>query len=255
MTPFLLLLSLLTFNPIQPLTPPVDYNVHALIETHQHHTQRQDRLQTILNQKNPFHSTYDPNITLTIPIQNPYALDAIINRLHVLSFEHEPEDLVNLRTLDSTHPSQFLRVEAAQAFLQLKVAVLKDLNLTIEVRSGYRSFATQKRLFNQYALKDGIRLANTYSAFAGQSEHQSGLSMDVAEQGSSFLAFGSSLAYPYLQANAYKYGFILRYPRNQSHITGYIYEPWHWRYVGVALATQLKEQGCTLDEWWIHSSN
>ncbi|MCD8519639.1 MAG: M15 family metallopeptidase [Erysipelotrichaceae bacterium] len=253
MTPLLLLLSLLTFNPIQPLTPPVDFSVQQLIENHQHLSRRQDRLQTILNQKNPFHSTYDPNITLTIPIENPTALDVVINRLHGLTHEHEPEDLVNLRTLDATQPSQRLREEAAQAFLKLKAAVLNDLNLTIEVRSGYRSFATQMRLFNQYALKDGVRLANTYSAFAGQSEHQSGLSMDVAEQGSSFLEFGSSLAYPYLQAHAYKYGFILRYPRNQSHITGYIYEPWHWRYVGVALATQLKEQGCTLDEWWIHS--
>lgn len=253
MTPLLLLLSLLTFNPIQPLTPLVDFSVQQLIETHQHLSRRQDRLQTILNQKNPFHSTYDPNITLTIPIDDPYALDAVINRLHVLTHEHEPEDLVNLKTLDSTHPSQLLRIEAAQAFLQLKAAVLNDLNLTIEVRSGYRSFATQKRLFNQYALKDGVRLANTYSAFAGQSEHQSCLSMDVAEQGSSFLVFGSSLAYPYLQDHAHKYGFILRYPRNQSQITGYIDEPWHWRYVGVALATQLKEQACTLDEWWIHS--
>jgi len=252
-TPVLLLLSLMTFHSIQPLSPPVDFNVQQLIENHQHRTLRQERLQTLLNQKNPFHDTYDPTMTLTIPIQDPYALDAIINRLHVLTHEHEPEDLVNLRSLDSTHPSQRLRVEAAHAFLQLKAAVLKDLNITIEVRSGYRSFATQKRLFNQYALKDGVRLANTYSAFAGQSEHQSGLSMDVAEQGSSFLVFGSSLAYPYLQDHAHKYGFILRYPRSKSQITGYIDEPWHWRYVGVALATQLKEQALTLDEWWIHS--
>ena len=253
MSPLLLLLSLLTFNPIQPLSPPVEFNVYELIETHHHDLQRYARLQSLLNQKNPFHSTYNPTITLTIPIEDPYALDAVINRLHVLTHEHEPVDLVNLNTLDAAHPSQLLRIEAAQAFLRLKSTVLDDLNLNIEVRSGYRSFATQKRLFNQYATKDGIRLANTYSAFAGQSEHQSGLSMDVAQKGSSFLDFGSSLAFPYLQQHAHNYGFILRYPQNKSSITGYIYEPWHWRYVGVELATQLKEQGLTLDEWWISS--
>lgn len=119
--------------------------------------------------------------------------------------------------------------------------------------STYRSYSYQKNLFDRYAKRHGVEAANRYSAKAGQSEHQTGLAFDVGEVGKEHLwaeaAFEHTNASKWIAKNAHKYGFIVRYPKGKEHITGYIYEPWHLRYLGVNLATKVYNSGLTLEEY------
>ena len=112
--------------------------------------------------------------------------------------------------------------------------------------SGFRSYNAQKYLFNSYVAKDGEKIANTYSARPGESEHQTGLAFDVGQISDNF---GNTNAGIWLKENAHKYGFIIRYLKGKEYITGYKYEPWHIRYVGVNVATEIYNQGITLEEY------
>lgn len=119
--------------------------------------------------------------------------------------------------------------------------------------STYRSYEYQATLYNSYVARDGKEKADRYSARPGYSEHQTGLAFDIGEKGREDLwleeAFGESPAGKWLAENAHKYGFILRYPKGKENITGYMYEAWHFRYLGVELATKVKESGLTLEEY------
>jgi zinc D-Ala-D-Ala carboxypeptidase len=112
--------------------------------------------------------------------------------------------------------------------------------IDLKIISAYRSFATQAILKSGYKVYYGTG-ANTFSADQGYSEHQLGTTIDFTTKsvGSSFSGFDKTPAYAWLTSNAYKYGFILSYPKNNTY---YIFEPWHFRYVGVMLATQLHDQ-------------
>lgn len=115
-----------------------------------------------------------------------------------------------------------------------------SIGLTIFIASGYRSFGYQEDLYNKYLNQDGKKLADTYSARAGHSEHQSGLSFDLNSIDSSFAATNEG---KWVADNAYLYGFIIRFPKDKSDETGYKYEPWHLRYVGLELAKKLYNNG------------
>lgn len=125
--------------------------------------------------------------------------------------------------------------------------------LSIYLSSGYRSYAKQNDLYHDYVLKDGVEKADTYSARAGHSEHQSGLAFDVNQINDTFHDTKEAI---WLSQNCYKYGFILRYPKGKTKETGYKYESWHFRYVGVDLATKLYNGGdwLTLEEYFGISS-
>ena len=125
------------------------------------------------------------------------------------------------------------------AFKTMRAAAKKD-GLNIYISSGYRSYSTQKRIYNRYVKEDGRKKADTYSARPGHSEHQSGLAADLNIIGDEFAGTPEA---KWLNANCYKYGFILRYPKGKTDETGYKYEPWHFRYVGVELATKLYNNG------------
>ncbi len=113
---------------------------------------------------------------------------------------------------------------------------------TLYVKSAYRSFYDQVRLKSAYSVTYGAGTANQFSAEQGYSEHQLGTTVDFTTLGISgaLIGFDKKPAFGWLQANAYRYGFILSYPKNNLY---FIYEPWHWRYVGVALATKLHNEG------------
>ena len=111
--------------------------------------------------------------------------------------------------------------------------------------SGFRSYYTQEYLFNSYVLQDGLEKANTYSARPGESEHQTGLAFDV---GNIDYGFGETESGKWLSNNAHKYGFIIRYLKGKEDITGYIYEPWHIRYVG-DIAEEIYNLKITLEEY------
>lgn len=141
-----------------------------------------------------------------------------------------------------TLPSSYgngLTNATTEAFNKMQAAAKID-GLNIYISSGFRSYSYQKTLYNNYVNRDGVVAADTYSARAGHSEHQSGLAFDVNTINDSF---ANTEEGKWLNDNCYKYGFILRYPKGKSDETGYQYEPWHFRYVGVELAEKLYNNG------------
>ncbi len=135
--------------------------------------------------------------------------------------------------------------DALNAFEEMKKAAAKD-NIKLWIQSGYRSYSTQESLYNNYVKKDGKEKADTYSARPGHSEHQTGLAMDLNIIDSSFAGTKEAI---WIEKNCYKYGFIIRYPKGKEDITGYMYEPWHIRYLGKEIAKKVYESGLTLEEY------
>ncbi|MEG0260195.1 MAG: M15 family metallopeptidase [Lysinibacillus sp.] len=119
--------------------------------------------------------------------------------------------------------------------------------------SGYRSFERQIELYDKYVTRDGVEAADRYSARPGYSEHQTGLTYDIGEKGKEDVwlteAFGETPAGKWVAEHAHEYGFIMRYPKGKEEITGYMYESWHFRYVGVDIATEIYKRQGTLEEY------
>lgn len=145
-----------------------------------------------------------------------------------------------------------LEEEALEAVEELQRAANED-NITIKVRSGYRSYKTQVQLFRTYSQRDGSSKANTYSAHPGFSEHQTGLAFDFTN-GKNNKSIGNwfddTPQAKWLYENAYKFGFVLRYPEGKEDITGYIYESWHYRYIGTKHSYNFKMNDLTLEEYF-----
>jgi D-alanyl-D-alanine carboxypeptidase len=141
--------------------------------------------------------------------------------------------------LPSTYKPGGLTSTTQEAFDKMKAGAKKD-GINLVIKSGYRSYATQKSTYNYYVSRDGVAKADTYSARPGHSEHQTGLAMDLNIINDTF---HNTKEAKWLASNCYKYGFILRYPKGKTNETGYKYESWHFRYVGVDLATKLYNDG------------
>ena len=139
-----------------------------------------------------------------------------------------------------------LTKETQKAFNQMD-ADATALGLNLYISSGYRSYYDQKYIYNNYVKRDGQANADTYSARAGHSEHQTGLAFDLNSINDSFTNTPEG---KWVHDNCYKYGLILRYPKGKDNITGYMHESWHLRYVGIELATKLYNNGdwITLEE-------
>lgn len=170
----------------------------------------------------------------------------LVNKFFYLTEEYEPNDLVTLSSKYNSGVNSKMRKEAAEHFMEMSDAALLD-NIIIKNASGYRSYAYQVNLYNKYVKRDGIEAADKYSARPGHSEHQTGLTSDINIINDSF---EKTPAFHWLKENAYKYGFILRFPKDKEYITGYKYEPWHYRYVGVEEATQIQKESLTLEEYY-----
>ena len=183
-----------------------------------------------------------------IPLSKDKAskLDVIVNKYYKLDKDYEPEDLtvINSKFASGT---QKLRKEAADKFEEMASDMLKE-NLKIYAGSTYRSYSYQEGLYNRYVKKDGFKEAETYSARAGYSEHQLGLAVDIVNGKWNYLSENDK-EYTWLINNSYKYGFILRYPHESEYITGYVFEDWHFRYLGIDLATKVYESKLTYDEY------
>lgn len=135
--------------------------------------------------------------------------------------------------------------EALKALENLKAAA-KEAGHSLPTKSAYRSYYTQKSIYERYTRNYGQEYADRRSAKPGHSEHQTGLAFDV---GVISIAFGSTPTGIWLKENCAKYGFIIRYPEYKQAITGYSYEPWHIRYLGVDVATEIMEKNITLEEY------
>ena len=147
-----------------------------------------------------------------------------------------------------------LRQEAAEATVELATAMAEAGKGTLILNSGFRTYKNQLGLYNRTRDTRGLAVAEKLSARPGHSEHQLGLAADFSVKGQGcviMVCFGKTEAGIWLAENAHQFGFILRYPKGYKPVTGFQYEPWHFRYVGVELATEMKTKGIkTLEEFW-----
>ena len=142
---------------------------------------------------------------------------------------------------------------AADAYLLLKAAVAKAKLGTLCINSGYRSFGSQTLIHDAKVAQLGKTAGEKLAARPGYSEHQTGLAMDISttQLGCRIGAFGASRASVWIAANAWQYGFVVRYPNGKTPITGYVWEPWHLRFVGLELAADMKAKNiATLEEYF-----
>ena len=181
-------------------------------------------------------------------------LAILVNKSTPLPSDYVPSDLVPVNipfAYIGDDQRNYLREPAARAREEMfQAARLNGLD-PIGV-SGFRSYERQKNIYEQNVAVKGEAYTSLYSAKPGQSEHQTGLAIDISSP-SVFSAlstdFSETAEGKWLRDNAYKYGFILRYPSEKENITGYAYEPWHFRYVGKELAQYIEKEGITLEEY------
>lgn len=180
-------------------------------------------------------------------IDNPNNIDVLVNKENKLKDNYYPKDLIYLNS-DYTIGMQYLRKEAKYHFEKMcKQAKLEGY--IIKAVSTFRSNDYQEKLYNNYCLEKGIEYADMASAKKGHSEHQTGLAVDVADSYGDYNNFISTKEFEWMNTNAYKYGFIQRYPKYKTDITGYKYEPWHYRYIGIKLAKYLYNNNITFEEY------
>lgn len=184
--------------------------------------------------------------TNTKLVDNENDITLLVNKYNYLNENYVPNDLTLINPKYTTRENK-LRAQAASSFEALAADALKD-GIKIYAASSYRSYSYQKNLYNYYVSIDGIEEADTYSARPGFSEHQTGLAVDIANI-NKILIEENDKEFTWLKNNAHKYGFILRYQKSTEKITGYIYEPWHYRYVGTELASYIYSNNITYDEY------
>ena len=179
-----------------------------------------------------------------IDIKNNFLL--LVNKEHRLNKNYVPD----LITMDNQYAKNIHNKihPLVYNYFQKMVNKAKEDNIVLYSVSAYRSYMDQEKIFASYVKEDGLEKAKRYSAFPGSSEHQTGLAIDI---NTCFIKdhFERTKEYAWLKNNAYKYGFILRYPKDKELITGYVYEPWHYRYVGVEYAKYIYDHDLTLEEY------
>ena len=174
----------------------------------------------------------------------------LVNKFNYLSESYTPDDLVDMG-LQYAFSDKKIRQEVYSSFKRL-VKDAKKENLTIVANSTFRTYSYQENLYDNYKYSNGKEYADSYAARPGHSEHQTGLAIDVSTLNSTMANFEETLEFEWLQQHAHEYGFILRYPKDKEFITGYNYESWHYRYVGIKIATEIKNLGITFDEYYAY---
>lgn len=175
----------------------------------------------------------------------------LTNKFHKLSSDYEPNDLVLISNVYSYGENQKLRRDAYDAFISMFKDAKKE-DVTLIINSSYRSYADQEETYTKYNTWYGEEETNKLAAKPGFSEHQTGLAVDIQTYNSNRKNFEETTAFKWLQDNAYKYGFILRYPKNKEYLTGYDYESWHYRYVGIDIAKEIHDLDITFDEYYAY---
>lgn len=188
------------------------------------------------------------------PAENVDDILVLVNKKRYLDSSYKPNDLVvpNVKfSFDEEREKKYMRKEAAEALEELFERAYKE-GVYIFALSGYRSYSTQKWLFENKASEIGEEKANKIIARPGESEHQTGLAMDITSQSVQFdlkTKFGETEEGKWVKDNAHKFGFIIRYAKDKEGITGYNYEPWHLRYVGKKVAEEIYNKGIALEEY------
>ena len=214
-------------------------------ETYNLENSKKDNSQDI-NDKENTESKSDNSISN----DNNYLM--LINKNSGINETYIPPDLVipNVKFRVADDMCREMRTDAANA-LENMFNDAKNDGINLIAISGYRSYDYQKVVYDRSVATEGQEYTNNYVAIPGTSEHQTGLVMDLLSDEYSSLdeGFENTMAFQWLMKNMSNYGFILRYPRGKEDITGYDYEPWHLRYVGVNAAKEIMSKGITLEEY------
>ncbi len=173
----------------------------------------------------------------------------IVNKHYYIDEKFIPSDLVTLSIQYAAQDRQLVS-EAADALKVMCDALQSETGLRMYASSAYRSYQSQVDIYNGYLATKGQEATDLVAARPGFSEHQTGLTVDMTPVGSSMGEFEDSEQYKWMLDNCYKYGWILRYPEGKTTITGYDFEAWHYRYLGVDLATKVHASGLTYDEYY-----
>lgn len=195
------------------------------------------------------------NLGLDVPfygkittIEHPYELLVLVNKYNRLPAGFTQFNLVNMdKQLTSNDGKQYLLAGVAYESYVRMYNAARSAGLSMKVVSAYRTEDYQRSLYNNKVKSSGTAYADSYSARAGHSEHQTGLAVDI---NSTKGTFETTPEFAWLQQHAHEYGFILRYPKGKEWITGYAYEPWHYRYVGADVARIIYEEGITYEEYY-----
>ncbi len=175
----------------------------------------------------------------------------LTNKFHRLGEEYNPEDLEEVKNWYAYGTDPKLRKEAYQQFVAMYNAAKKD-GQDIIINSSYRDYKYQEKIYNDYVNTMGQAETDAVAARPGFSEHQTGFTVDVTTYGANEDTFETTEEFAWLQDNAHKYGFILRYPKGKEYITGYNYESWHYRYIGEEAATEVHNRNITFDEYYAY---
>lgn len=211
----------------------------------------QQPLEAILSISYPFIDS-SKKINQYYQIKQPDNLLALIKKGFSVSEKYEPKNLVEVNipiAPDNDHG--MLRKEAADALEKMYQDALKE-DYHLVLNSGYRSYADQQKIYDEYFKKYDEVTARGLVALPGSSEHQLGLGVDLTSQSvidKERMVFGDTKEYKWVIKNAYKYGFILRYPQKSSSQTGTANEPWHFRYVGKKVAKEIYDNEWTLEDY------
>lgn len=215
-------------------------------------TQHKDAGQTEKNtqDKNTSDMTGIPDVVSTITSDDGSRL-VLVNKLHAVSSDYYPSDMVAVDGSLSTNQGLYFKKEAYDAYLAM-LADAKKEGLNFLICSTYRSYDLQASLYNNSMAQYGAAYTNTRSAYPGRSEHHTGWAVDITSKSMGYGLSQNFVNYPeglWINNHCSEYGFIIRYPKGKTYITGYDYEPWHLRYVGVDAASEITSRGITLEEY------
>ena len=174
----------------------------------------------------------------------------LVNKFNYLDENYAPDDIVKV-SMQFAYGDNEIKKEVYEKFRSMYNDAKKE-GLYLIITSSYRDYNFQKELWDSYANQKGDEWADSVSARAGYSEHQTGYTLDIVTYKANMSSFEKTDEFKWLQDNAYKYGFILRYPKDKEDITGYSYESWHYRYVGKDVATKIKKLGITFEEYYAY---
>lgn len=192
------------------------------------------------------------NVTVPLDVV-PGSYTALVSRDYLLPSTYVPKDLVEIsvRFSSNSHDDKRKMRRVASKALSKMFRAAEKKGIILYGVSGYRSYERQKSIYSRNVALHGKKATDSLSAKPGSSEHQTGLTIDVSSSSVDCLLterFGSTKEGRWLAKNAHKYGYIIRYPKEKTKLTGYSYEPWHIRYVGVSYASYLKKNKLTLEE-------
>ena len=182
-----------------------------------------------------------------VPATNLNKNNVLVNKYNYLDKDYVPKNLEKISTVYALSNMKLVE-NAKEAYEEMAKDASKS-KLKLVILSSYRSYDYQVDLYNRYAKKDGKEKADTYSGRPGFSEHQTGLAFDIYNGKTTYTKFESTKEFDWMQENAYKYGFILRFPKGKELETGYQYESWHYRYVGKDIAKEIYDKDICFEEY------